>query len=433
MDGCGSDGRESGGRESGGRGGAVSGAASARDPLTVERLDRRGEGVARGLRIARALPGEVVAGEARDGRIAAPRILEPSGHRVRAPCPHHGACGGCALMHASDAFVARWKADRVRRALLARGIEAEIAGVATSPPMSRRRATLSGRRLRRGAVVGFHARASDAVTAIPECRILLPSLAAALPACEALVAAGASRAGAMALTLTDAPEGVDVAARGGRPLDAALRERLAGVARDAGWARLSWDGEGVAQAAPPAQRLGAARVVPPPGAFLQATRQGEAALVAVVRAGLAGAARVADLFSGCGTFALPLAARAEVHAVEADAMALDALAAGWRGAQGLRRVTTEARDLFRRPLAGDELARFDAVVLDPPRAGAGAQAAALAAHGPARVACVSCEPATFARDAAVMVAGGYRLGPVHVVDQFRWSAHVELAAILTRG
>ena len=269
------------------------------------------------------------------------------------------------------------------------------------------------------------------MTAIPACRILLPSLTAALPACEAIVSSGASRRGEMALTLTDAPEGVDVAATGGRPLDAASRERLAGTARDAGWARLAWDGEVVAQAAPPSQRFGPARVIPPPGAFLQATRQGEAALVAVVRAGLAGAARIADLFAGCGTFALPLARGAEVHAVEADAAMLDALAAGWRGAPGVRRVTTEARDLFRRPLT-DQLARFDAVVIDPPRAGAQAQAAALAAHGPARVACVSCDPATFARDAAALVAGGYRLGPVHVVDQFRWSPHVELAAILTR-
>ena len=416
--------------------------------LTVERLDRRGEGVAGGVRVARALPGEVVVGEVSAGampdgrtaapRIASPRILEPSAERVRARCPHYGACGGCSLMHASDPFVAAWKVERVRRALAARGLDAAVAGLATSPPMSRRRAVLSGRRLKRGAVVGFHARASDAVTAIPLCRLLLPSLVAVLPACEAIVAAGASRRGEMSLTLTDAPEGVDVAVTGGRALDAALREGLGGIARAGGEpsrpgiARLCWDGEVVAQSAAPAQRFGAARVVPPPGAFLQATREGEAALLAVVRAGLAGAGRVADLFSGCGTFALPLARAAEVHAVEADAAMLGALAAGWRGSACLRRVTTEARDLSRRPLSGEELAGFDAAVMDPPRAGAPAQAAALAAHGPPRVAFVSCDPASFARDAAVLVAGGYAMGPVHVVDQFRWSAHVEVAAILTR-
>lgn len=416
---------------SGGAEGADAGTTAA--PLLVERLDRRGEGVtADGLRVARTLPGEAAEGPTEGGRVAAPRVLRPSPDRVAPPCPHYGACGGCALQHASDAFVARWKVGRVRRALAAQGIEAAIAGIATSPPMSRRRATLSGRRLGRGAVVGFHARASDAVTPIPRCRVLLPSLLAALPAAEALVEAGGSRRGAMALTLTDAPEGVDVAATGGRALDLSLRERLAGLAREAGWARLAWDGEVVAQAAPPAQRFGPARVVPPPGAFLQATREGEAALVAVAREGLRGASRVVDLFAGCGTFALPLARGAEVHAVEGEAATLAALAAGARGAPGLRRVTTEARDLFRRPLAGAELARFDGAVIDPPRQGARAQAEALAAHGPARLAYVSCDPETFARDARALVAGGYRLVSVHVVDQFRWSAHVELAAVLAR-
>ena len=339
-------------------------------------------------------------------------------------------------MHASDRFVARWKVEVVRRALAARGLEGDVAGIATSPPASRRRATLTGRRSgRRGAArgeVGFHAARSDAIVPIPECRVLLPSLVAALPGCEQIVAVAGPDRGEMRLMLTDAPEGVDVAATGGRALDGPLRARLAGIAREAGLSRLTWDGEVVAQTAPPSQRFGAARVVPPPGAFLQATREGEAALAAVVRQGVGEAARVADLFSGCGTFALRLARHAEVHAVEAEPAMLEALAAGWRGASGLRRVTTEVRDLFRRPLI-PELSRFDAVVMDPPRAGAAAQAEALAAHGPGRVVGLSCDPATFARDAATLVAGGYRMGPVRVVDQFRWSAHVELAAVLTRA
>jgi 23S rRNA (uracil1939-C5)-methyltransferase len=174
--------------------------------------------------------------------------------------------------------------------------------------------------------------------------------------------------------------------------------------------------------------MGRARVVPPPGAFLQATAEGEAALVRAVRETVGDAGRVADHFAGCGTFALPLAEGAEVHAVEGDAAMLAALDAGWRAAAGLRRVTTEARDLFRRPLLAGELKRFDAVVLDPPRAGAEAQARALAGSGVARVAMVSCNPVSFARDAAILVAGGYRLERVQVVDQFRWSGHVELAA-----
>jgi 23S rRNA (uracil1939-C5)-methyltransferase len=173
--------------------------------------------------------------------------------------------------------------------------------------------------------------------------------------------------------------------------------------------------------------MGRARVVPPPGAFLQATREGEAALVAVVLDATRGAARVADLFSGVGTFALPLAEPAEVHAVEGDAAMLEALGKGWRGAPGLRRVTTEARDLFRRPLLAEELARFDAAVIDPPRAGAEAQVAQLARARRPVIAYVSCNPASFARDARALLAAGYRMDPITVVDQFRWSAHVELA------
>jgi len=179
--------------------------------------------------------------------------------------------------------------------------------------------------------------------------------------------------------------------------------------------------------------MGRAQVVPPPGGFLQATAHGQAALVAAVRAAVGDVTRVADLFAGCGTFALPLAQGAEVLAVEGDRAMLAALEAGWRGAPGLRPVRVTARDLFRAPLEGPELAGFDAVVIDPPRAGASAQARALAAAGPARIASVSCNPSTFARDAKVLVAGGYRLDWIAIVDQFRWSTHVELAASFTRG
>jgi 23S rRNA (uracil1939-C5)-methyltransferase len=179
--------------------------------------------------------------------------------------------------------------------------------------------------------------------------------------------------------------------------------------------------------------IGRARVVPPPAAFLQATAHGQAALTALVRAAVPDARRIVDLFAGCGTFSLPLAEEAQVHAVEADPAMLAALDLAWRATPGLRRVTTEARDLFRRPLDAAELAGFDAAVIDPPRAGAAAQVAAIAQSALPTVAMVSCNPVTFARDAATLVAAGFRLGPVTLVDQFRWSAHVELAARLTRN
>jgi len=399
--------------------------------LTVERLDLRGDGVAGDLRVARVLPGELVEGETEGGRIARPRILTPSPDRIAAPCPHFRACGGCALMHASDAFVAGWKQGVVERALTGQELDAPFRPVLTSPPNSRRRAALAGRRLKSGALVGFHARASDSLTAIPDCHLLDPVLLATLPALEAVTVAGASRKGELSLTLTVLRPGPDLAVRGGKPLDPGLRAELAGIAAGAGLSRLTWEGEPVFQAEPPWLAMGRARVSPPPGAFLQATPQGEAALVAAVRAALGGAARVADLFAGCGTFALPLAESAEVHAVEGEAAMLAALDAGWRGASGLKRVTTEARDLFRRPLLPDELARFDAVVIDPPRAGAEAQVAQVAAARVPVVAMVSCNPVSFARDARTLIAAGYGLDWVQVVDQFRWSAHVELAARLS--
>jgi len=228
--------------------------------------------------------------------------------------------------------------------------------------------------------------------------------------------------------VTLSESGLDVAVSGGKELDSSLEITLAQEAERLDLARLAWDGEVIAMRRPPFQQFGAARVVPPPGAFLQATQDGEAVLLAAVRDITEGAKRIADLFAGCGTFALPLAEGAEVHAVEGDRTMTQALDRGWREAQGLKKVTTKARDLFRNPMLSDEFRKFDAVVIDPPRAGAEAQIGELAAARVPVIAHVSCNPVTFARDAAWLIAAGYRMGPVRVVDQFRWSAHVELVA-----
>jgi 23S rRNA (uracil1939-C5)-methyltransferase len=405
--------------------------------LRVDRLGHLGDGIgttAEGERVLapRILPGEEIEGAVAGGRMAAPRILTPVPERVRAPCPHYAACGGCALQHASDAFVADWKVEVVRSALAAQGLAAPFRPMHVSPPASRRRAVLAGRRLRAGALVGFHSPASAQIVAVPDCRLLHPDLMAALPALEALVAIGGTRKGEMALALTRTEDGLDLAVRDAPTAVGAEAAALAAEAARRGFARLSWNGEVLAQRAVPRLRFGRAAVPLPPGAFVQATAEGEAALLAAVRDAVGPARRVADLFAGCGTFALPLAETAEVHAVEGDGSMLAALDAGWRGATGLRRVTTETRDLFRRPLTAPELARFDAVVIDPPRAGATAQAEALAGARVPVIAAVSCNPVTFARDARTLVQAGYRLDWVQVVDQFRWSAHVELAARLSR-
>jgi 23S rRNA (uracil1939-C5)-methyltransferase len=401
--------------------------------VTITRLGHHGDGVADGPVFApRTLPGEVVEGALDGQRMDAPRIVTPSADRVRPPCPHYRACGGCALQHARDTFVTQWKESVIQTALAAQGLKVAFRPAHISPLRSRRRATFTGRRTKAGALVGFHARASDILTDVSSCLILHPALLDGLPALRELTARFGSRKGALALAVTVSESGLDLAVTGGKPLDDPTRAALGAWAESTGLARLSWEAEVVAQARPPLHRFGAAMVSPPPGAFLQATQPGEAALQSAVVDAIGDVRRIADLFSGCGTFALPLAAQAEVHAVEGDAPMLAALDLGWRQAQGLRRVTAEARDLFRRPLLADELKPFDAVVIDPPRAGAEAQARALVASAVPVVAALSCNPVTFARDARILCDGGFRLEWVQMVDQFRFSPHVELAARFVR-
>lgn len=395
----------------------------------ILRLGHQGDGVADGPLFApRTLPDEVVSGAVQGNQLTDIRIDIPSPDRVAPPCRHYRSCGGCQLQHASDQFVAEWKQQMVVSALSAQGLSAQMLPIAISAPRSRRRATLSVRRTKKGALAGFHARASDVITQIPDCQLLDPALLDGLPVAEALAILGGSRKGELSVTVTVTDSGLDVAVTGGKPLDGPLRAALAQAGDAHKLARLAWDSETIVLRAPPAQTFGNARVVPPPGAFLQATPQGEAVLLEMVQDITKDAASIADLFAGCGTFALPLAQNARVHAVEGDAEMVAALDRGWRRAQGLKQVTTETRDLFRRPLMRDELARFDAVVLDPPRAGAEAQVAELTRSQVACIAYVSCNPVTFARDAARLAAAGYRLGQLRVVDQFRWSTHIELIA-----
>ncbi|WP_282153620.1 class I SAM-dependent RNA methyltransferase [Ruegeria atlantica] len=399
---------------------------------TITRLGHQGDGIADGPVYApRTLPGEVVSGTLLDQFLTDIRVETPSDQRVKAPCRHYKSCGGCQLQHAADGFVADWKVEVVRTALAAQGLEASMRPIHTSPERSRRRATIAVRRTKKGTLAGFHGRASDTITEISDCHLLDQTLIAAIPVAEALAILGGSRKGVLAVTLTLSESGLDVAVKGGKPLDGPLELSLAQATEKHGLARLSWDGEVIAMRQPPVQRFGQANVVPPPGAFLQATKDGEQALLKAVSEAVGGSKRVVDLFAGSGTFSLPLAEEAEVHAVEGEAAMTQALDQGWRRAQGLKRITTEARDLFRRPLMPDELKSFDAVVIDPPRAGAEAQVTELAQALRPMIAYVSCNPVTFARDAKILVNAGYTLEWVQVVDQFRWSSHTELAARFT--
>lgn len=399
----------------------------------IIRLGHHGDGIATGpIYAPMTLPGETVSGEVVGETLANVRIVTPSDQRVSPPCRHYKSCGGCQLQHASDDFVAEWKQEFVRISLNAHGLETEFRPIVTSPPQSRRRAVFAARRTKKGAMAGFHGRASDVIIEIPDCKLLDPDLMAGLAIAERLAMIGTSRKAALAVTVTQSDAGLDVSVAQGKPLDGPLRQTLAQVTEELGLARLSWENETVAMRVPPVQHFGRADVTPPPGAFLQATKEGEAALCDAVRDAVGPAARIADLFAGCGTFTLPLAEKASVMAVESEAEMLEALDHGWRMAGGLKPVTTQARDLYRRPMLPDELARMDAIVLDPPRAGAERQVAEIILTKVPRIAYVSCNPVTFARDAAMLVGGGYALDWVQVVDQFRWSSHVELAACFSR-
>ena len=400
--------------------------------LVIDRLGHLGDGIAMGadgpIFVPGVLPGEEVEGDLQGNQMADYRILTPSVNRVRPPCVHAKTCGGCMMQHASDAFVADWKLGIVQGALTGQGLVATFLPIQTSPPKSRRRATIAARRTKNGALMGFHARASDMLVSVPNCQLLHPDIIATFPGLEALVKLGGSRSAEVSFTVTRSLSGPDVMAIGGKSLDAALQLELARVTETHGFARLTWNGDAVALRSAPMQRFGRALVSPPAGAFLQATAEGEAALLAAIIRAIGSAKKIVDLFAGIGTFTLPLAERAEVYAVESEAAMIAALDKAARNAEGLKRITTEVRDLFRRPLEADELKGFDAVVIDPPRAGAEAQTAALARAQVPVIAYVSCNPATFARDAKVLVAAGYVLDWVQVVDQFRWSAHVELLA-----
>lgn len=401
--------------------------------LEITRLGHHGDGIAVGpIFAAKTLPGEIVEGDITGDRIVSPSIVTPSPDRVKPPCVHFKSCGGCALQHASDDFVANWKSDVVRTALSHQGIDVPISSVFTSPSQSRRRAIFAGRRTKKGVLVGLHGRASGTLVPVPNCVLMTQKIMDGMPAFEALVQVGGSRRVEMAITVTDSDAGLDVSVVDGKELDMELRSDLAGVVRKYGIIRLSWNGDEVVQKTRPFLSFGRARLIPPPGAFLQATRHGEQTLIALMKEAVFGAERVVDLFAGCGTFALPMAEFAEVHAVEGERVMLNSLSEAWKTASGLKPVTVATRDLFRQPLLPEELNKFDAAIIDPPRAGALAQTGELAKSKLQSIGFVSCNLVTFGRDAKTLVEAGFAIDWLHVVDQFRWSPHVEIAAKFSR-
>jgi 23S rRNA (uracil1939-C5)-methyltransferase len=365
-------------------------------------------------------------------------VLEPSAERVEPPCPHFFACGGCALQHWAHEPYLSWKAGRLAGTLARQRIETEILPPYAAPPASRRRLALHARKgTAEAARLGYKARRSWDLVDIAVCPIADPQLQAAIPAMKRLAAPlfeHAKSAPTLHVTLTATGLDIDVSGveRRSGGLSADARMQVAERAAAADFARVTFDGEVAYQARQPQVRLGPATVALPPGAFLQATREAEAAMAALVVEAAAGAARIADLYCGVGTFTFRLAGVAPVHAADFAPDAIGALTAALASAPGLKGVAAEARDLVRRPVFAEELKRTDVVVFDPPRAGAAEQTAELARSTVPRVIAVSCKPATFGRDARTLIDAGFRLDRVLPVDQFLWSPHIELVGVFSR-
>jgi 23S rRNA (uracil1939-C5)-methyltransferase len=402
--------------------------------VAIARLGHRGDGIAEtasgSVYVPYALPGESALIERQGARARLIEIERAAADRADPFCPYFGACGGCIAQHMSGALYASWKHGIVQDALARANLHVLLETLVDAHGEGRRRVTFHARYKDGTTRVGYMAARSHDLVEIAFCPISAPGLAGAPRAARTLaeVLAGARKPLDIQITATGA--GLDINIRGHGPVSETVRSALVEAAAALDVARLSLHGDTLVERRAPVLAMGPSQVVLPPGSFLQATSAGEEALSALVLDACSGARRVADLFAGCGPFALRLAQYREVHAVDGDDRALAALDRGARGTPGLRRVTTEARDLFRRPLLTPELERFDALVMDPPRAGAEAQARQLAAAKMPLVVSVSCDAGSFARDAAILVGAGYVLERVVPVDQFKYSAHVEIVGVL---
>ncbi len=407
--------------------------------VLIERVGGQGDGIGAGPTfVPLTLPGERVLVEGAGERARLMEVQQPSPERVEPPCPYFGQCGGCAFQHWDHAPYLAWKIEQVRFALAREHIEADFAPAFAAEPGERRRVALHARKGNRGlAILGFKGRRSWSVIDIDACVIADPRITSALPALARFAAPlfqHPKSAPILHVTATDTGLDIDITgveARSGG-LSADNRVRLADRAAEADFARATLEGETLYQARQPAVRLGDARVVLPPGGFLQAVARAEDAMAKIAAEALAGVDRVADLFCGSGAFTFRLAKSAAVMALDSEPAAIAALQGGRAVTPSLKAITAEARDLFRRPLLAMEMKKLEGVLFDPPRAGAVEQAGEIARSNVSTVVGVSCNAATFARDAAVLIGGGFKLERVTPVDQFLWSPHIELVGVFRR-
>jgi 23S rRNA (uracil1939-C5)-methyltransferase len=405
---------------------------SSSETVEILRLAHAGDGVtADGLFVPYTVPGDIAKVGHHGVAARVEKIVAPGPDRISPPCAHFGRCGGCALQMLARAPYLAWKRELVVNALKQRGfVDAPVEEIRAVLPGTRRRAMFKARLGANGISVGFYEAGTRNLVDVEECPVLVPRLARLIVSLKAQLAPVLKSGETAELHATATDAGVDISLKLRRDRSPDLLAALAGLASSLRVARLSWNGEVVAVENAPSLRIGRFIVELPPESFLQPTREGEQILQTLVCETVGTSHSVADLFSGCGTFALALAEGRTIYAADCGAAQIDSLAAAAKA--GGANPTAETRDLFRRPLLASELSRFDAVVLDPPRPGAAAQVQALAHSDVPKVIYVSCNPASFARDARTLYEGGYRLVRVVPLDQFLWSPHVELFAYFIR-
>ncbi|MFT3997231.1 MAG: class I SAM-dependent RNA methyltransferase [Asticcacaulis sp.] len=412
----------------------------------IDTVGFQGDGItADGIFVPLTLPGEVVrAASPKDGHARLIEVIEPSPERIEPSCPHFSLCGGCSLQHWDMAAYSAWKRDNVVTVLSRAGLETEVRDILTTSPGTRRRVGLHAKQVRQGKSVrtelGYKLRRSWDQVRVEACPVADPALIAAIPVLTEIASHLFEHPkSAPILSVTVSNTGLDVDVRGiertkSGGLSAQARMEIALIAQSAPvhLARISLSEDILYQSHLPSVRFGRASVDLPMGSFLQASPQSEADMVGLVKVAVAGAKTVADLFCGAGTFTFPLAETASVYAADGAGGAVRALKAAIGRAPGLKPITAEARDLFRAPVVPEEMTGWEAVVFDPPRAGAEAQAQQIAKSKVARVVGVSCNPQTFARDAKILTAAGFKLDHVTPIDQFLWSGHVELVGVFSR-
>lgn len=406
--------------------------------VTIDRLGAQGDGIAqvegRDVFVPYSLPGEDVEIAVDGQRAKLERVVLASPSRVEPVCRHFGVCGGCSVQHLARDDYRKWKRDQVTAAFIARGIRIDLEPTIEVGLGGRRRVVLTARREGREIWLGYMQAASHALVDIEQCPVAAPEIVKALPGLRRMLGPVVTGHEDVRVTVLRAENGLDVDVAGGQTnLSPRVRGDISKQAAELGFVRLSLDGDPLFLAGEPVIRCGAADIVPPPGVFLQASADAEASMAALA-AGAFGkrAKQAADLFCGVGAFTFVLAGRSKVLAIDSDKRAISALEDAKRRTQGVKGIEARVRDLFQEPLSRKELEPFDLVVFDPPRAGAKAQAEMIAKSKVPVVVAVSCNPATAARDLRVLIDGGYVLERVTPVDQFLYSAHVEVVCVLRR-